>query len=128
MVTIVFFVSNGWLEIPLLRRLQKAIVECCRRCSPSVRSTTGSAKAASALSHSGDNNNNAIFEEDSMNVFGQMESLQFTDAQRRSVSQSLNHLTSPYTHTSSFLLYCYMSVLVLTYSYSCHHADYSTNC
>ena len=85
MITIVFFVSNGWIEIPLIRRVRKAVLGSCIRYFHSVRSTADRKKSNSGsakVSLIGDNLN---FEEDSVSFFGQMENVQITDAQRRSV-------------------------------------------
>ena len=90
MATIIFFVYNGWIEIPLIGKVKKLMkrLRSYRRCFPSVRSTTdrnksnsGSANGTGLTHHSG----NAHSEEDSVNFLGQRESMQFTDAQRRSV-------------------------------------------
>jgi hypothetical protein len=85
MITIVFFISNGWIEIPLIRRVRKAVLGSCIRYFYLLRSTADRKKSNSGsakVSLIGDSLN---FEEDSVSFFGQMENVQITDAQRRSV-------------------------------------------
>jgi len=117
MLTIAFFISNGWIEVPLIKRVCKVVlgsglylVHLIRSAAPKTDRKTHHTTDSAKIPAQAPTGNSAIIEEDSMDFFGQVESFQFTEAQKRSVvvvpSHHIHNRYFPPIGLSDWIAYC----------------------
>ena len=117
MLTIAFFIYNGWIEVPLIKRVRRVVlgsglylVHLIRSAAPKTDRRTHQATDSAKIPAQAPTGNSAIIEEDSMDFFGQMESFQFTEAQKRSVvvvpSHHIHNRYFPPIGLSDWIAYC----------------------